>query len=60
MDQVAFYLERTLQEHHAARNSATAEERQRHVDLAMAYELRCLSAPRPTRLNGLEQISSAT
>jgi hypothetical protein len=41
----ANYLRLTLQEEDAARHSASAEARKRHEELAIAYEIRLLSAP---------------
>ncbi len=36
------YLHLTLKEHDAARHSTSIEERLRHEELAIAYEMRCL------------------
>jgi hypothetical protein len=38
----AYYLRLTLREQNAARKSTSAEERKRHEELAIAYEIRCL------------------
>lgn len=48
MDKCGYYLRRTLQEQTLARNSTTTEARRHHEDLAIAYELRCLSGVRKT------------
>ncbi|MFL6735442.1 MAG: hypothetical protein ACJ8F4_00110 [Sphingomonas sp.] len=42
MDARAYYLRLTLEEQDAARNSTSAEARERHEELASAYEIRCL------------------
>jgi hypothetical protein len=44
----ANYLELTLEERNAARNSTSAIARQHHQELAIAYEIRCLLSPRPS------------
>jgi len=41
------YLELTLEERNAARNSTTLKAREYHEELAIAYEIRCLLSPRP-------------
>lgn len=38
----AHYLQLTLWEQKAARNSVSADERKRHEELAITYEMRCL------------------
>jgi len=45
----ASFLELTLEEEHAARNSTSLEARERHIEQAIAYEMRCLlTAPSPS------------
>lgn len=41
----AHYLQLTLWEQKAARNSPSSEARMRHEELAIAYEMRCLMDP---------------
>ena len=42
----ANYLELTLEERDAARHSTSIKAREYHQELAIAYEIRCLLAPR--------------
>lgn len=56
MDIQGYYLRRSLQEQLAARNSASAEARKQHEDLAIAYEMRCLLAESS---KGLRQVQPA-
>ena len=52
----ASYLELTLEEEHAARISTTIEARDRHVEQAIAYEIRCLLTVAPSVAKGVERV----
>ncbi|HYX46852.1 MAG TPA: hypothetical protein VE820_08540 [Sphingomicrobium sp.] len=55
----AYYLQRALEEHDAARKSTVAAARRRHEQLAIAYELRCLLGAGAKAPNRLEAVSPA-
>jgi len=56
----ADYLRLTLKEQDAARSSTSAEERKRHEELAIAYEISCLlNASRDSPIEEVEPAAQA-
>jgi hypothetical protein len=57
-DERAQYLELTLKERNAARNSNSIKARERHEELAIAYEILCLLDRRSTQPKSCESDQS--
>jgi hypothetical protein len=58
-NQRAQYLRLALQEEHAARNSTSADARERHEELAILYEMRCLLDTPPKVAESVKGIEPA-
>jgi hypothetical protein len=55
----AHFLRLTLEEQSAARKSTSTEERKRHEELAIAYEIRCLRDAHSNVEKGVKEVETA-